>query len=619
MALSGSNPSGFQRRLTRLIFPLGSVDAPAPLRAIERRYARFMPLAILLGLLASVFEGLGIGMLAPLLTIMLDHGDAASYPGLLRKLVGFATQGTPLRPLAALSVMVLCLVLAKATIQVINARLMAWVEGNAGRDIRDGLAEKTLHLDYDFFLKNDASRLITIVDTDSWKATDAVRAIFQIAVSAATVIVFAAFLIIADWRLFAMVCAGGALVRVVQGRVSRHLMRLSRTVVSSNHALGERMIQIIRAIRVIRIFGQERQELDAFRVSSEHVRCSMLDSDRKAALSMPMIEVILSSVIVGVLLTADQLQIGLPMIIAFLVLLYRLQSPLLAISHASLRLATLRGSVDEIEWLLAADERAPRSDVTVSDRLPFDQPLRFEAVSYDYDPRSQASCAADAISFTIAPRAIVALVGRSGAGKSTIVNLLCRLIEPTGGRIMLGDVDITQTDAGSWRSHLAIAGQDLEMVAGSVAANIAYGVPDIARDAIEEAARLADAHEFIALLPDGYDTMLGALGFGLSGGQRQRIGLARALIRRPEILILDEATSAIDGISERTIMRLLDEHRLFGRAIVISHRVETLRICTTGIEIADGRVVFEGPVHDMAWFRAAEAATRTTVQVEVQG
>ena len=597
--------SKLSERLIRLLFPLGSVNAPAPMQVIVRRYASYTPVIVLLGIAASAFEGLGIGMLAPLLAMMLNDTDVGLYPWALQMLVNFVKSSTTMQPLMTLSVVVFSLVLCKSIIQALNGCLMARVEGNAGRDIRNALAEKALQLNYEFFMHNDANCLVTIVDTDSWKTTDAIRAIFTIAVSVSTAAVFASLLLFADWRLFAIVCTGGALIRAFQAKVSRHLSSLGQVVVSANHVLGEHMIQVIRSIRVIQIFGQELNEFAAFRSSSERVRTSMLNSDQISVLYVPIIEIVLSLVILGVLLVANQLQIGLPTIVAFLVLLYRIQSPLLIISQSSLRLAELQGSIDKVEWLLAADGLAANSPSQAEMTLELDQPLCFENVSYSYGEQSPKKFGVDKISFEIAPHSMVALIGRSGAGKSTVVNLLCRLVEPDAGRIMLGEVDITREDIRSWRSHLAVAGQDLELIAGTAAANIAYGMPGASKEAIEEAARVADAHDFITSLPQGYDTMLGALGFSLSGGQRQRIGLARALIRQPEILILDEATSAVDGISERTIIHLLSEHRLFGRAIVISHRLETLRACTTAIELAHGKVVFQGPFHESAWFKMA--------------
>ena len=593
-----------------LLFPLGSSASPGParalgpLRAIERRYAPYLPLAVLLGLLATGLEGAGIGLLVPLMTVMLS-GDAGggAYPRLVKEAVDFATGLAPHHPLIALCAVVLLLVLCKAAVQIMNAALMSHVVGDAGRDIRDSLARKMLHLEYGFFLKHDTARLITIIDTDSWKTTEAVRVIFGIGVGAAAVVMFGVFLLLAEWRLALMVAVGVAAGRLIHWLLARRLRRLGRAVTFTNRHLGEEMIQIVRAIRVIHLFGQEDREQARFVRASEEVRQSMLTADLWSAVSMLLIEVILSALILLVLIVAYGAGISLPATAAFLVLLYRMQGPLVGTSHALLHLSTLRGSIEEVEWLLGMPDASERAQARLNTSIApdFDQPIRFHDVGFAYYRGGIAIPAVRDLSFELPAKSITALVGRSGAGKSTVVNLLCKLVEPTSGSILIGDIDLATIDAGAWRRNIAVAGQDIDLTSTTVAQNIAYGVPGATAADIEQAARAADAHDFIMKLPNGYATHLGALGFGLSGGQRQRIGLARALLRRPEILILDEATSAVDGISERSILMLLQQNQGFGRVIVISHRPATLSLCDQGIVLENGRLKEIGDFANLAW------------------
>jgi len=266
-----------------------------------------------------------------------------------------------------------------------------------------------------------------------------------------------------------------------------------------------------------------------------------------------------------------------------------------AVGRAWLEIASLWASVQEVEWLLDPEGKPqPPSGVLPVSKIA--KGIRFSGVSFQYANRPSTSPAIMDADFEVRANVATALLGRSGAGKSTIVNLLCRLIEPTAGQILIDGVDLSQIDPGPWRKDVAIAGQDIDLVDGTVAENIAYGAPDATMAEIMEAARRADAHGFVSALSQGYDTMVGNRGLGLSGGQRQRIGIARALIRHPQILILDEATNAVDAGSEAAIMSLLEHHDRPMTIIVISHRESTLALCEDAVVLELGRVVEWGPV-----------------------
>jgi subfamily B ATP-binding cassette protein MsbA len=197
---------------------------------------------------------------------------------------------------------------------------------------------------------------------------------------------------------------------------------------------------------------------------------------------------------------------------------------------------------------------------------------------------------------------VIALLGRSGSGKSTIVNLICGLLVPDKGRIFVHSLDLSALDPHEWRQKIGLAGQDIDLVDGTIADNIAYGARSVSMEEIQAAAKLVDADRFIDQLPLKYETEVGSRGEKLSGGQRQRIGLARALIRRPALLVLDEATNSIDGLSEDEIIKVLDNRDYFGTAIVISHRRKTLGACDYGIVMEDGKVTAQGPLNALLYY-----------------
>ena len=591
--------------IARRFFRLESRDSRGPLAAIIGGYGGYLPLIAVLGLVASLLESLGIGLLIPLLTLLTAGPEPAGMPAPVHQVLAVVRSYPAGTQVSAIGIAVLSLVIVRGLVQTGNVTLMSWVNGRIGRDMRNALSSRILNVEYDFFLKHDGTRLVQIISTDSWLVSEAIYAMLSILPAVLGLFVFGAFLAWLDWRLFLLVLAGTGIIRGLLYLVEKRLKRLSFEVTESNQALGTRMYGLVAAMRVIRIFGQQEREQARFARMTERVRQAMFVSQRTAASIAPGVDVLTSVLFVIVILAGYRLGLTIPTIAAFLVMLSRSQPHARTISEGRIRIAAVRGSIDEVEWLLNQAER-PRL-AGRSEAVPASQPIRFQGVSYAYPDGNSAVRGA---SFVIRPGVATALIGRSGSGKTTLVNLLCKLIEPQAGQILVGNVPLAAVAGEAWRERIAIAGQDIELVEGTIAENIAYGHPAASQAAIAEAAKAAGAHRFIEELPRGYGTSVGQLGARLSGGQRQRIGLARALLREPDLLILDEATSAVDAITEQEFMQLLAEHRHFGTALVISHRQSTLAACQDGVVIDDGEILEAGPLHTLEYYRtmAGEAA-----------
>jgi ATP-binding cassette, subfamily B, bacterial MsbA len=228
------------------------------------------------------------------------------------------------------------------------------------------------------------------------------------------------------------------------------------------------------------------------------------------------------------------------------------------------------------------------------------QGIRFDDVTFTYSGSDQRAVVLHSAAFEIRSGRSTALIGRSGAGKTTIVNLLCRFVEPDTGRILVDGSPLDQIDPSQWRRHIALASQELELVDGTIFDNIIYGQDAASAGDAERAARLAEAHEFIEHLPQGYKTVVGYRGVNLSAGQRQRIALARALVRDPDILILDEATNAVDGLSEAAIVETLKSRAGRRTTIVISHHHSTISFCDDVVILSGGRVKKQAPFAALA-------------------
>ena len=570
------------------------------LTGIGRRYAWSMPIVAVTGLLAGLLEGVGIGLLIPMVASLLAAGNASS--GGVIALLGRFGEGLGHRErLFLIGGAMIALLLVKNAVQVFSRIFIAYIDGRASNDVRLALVDRLLSVGYSFHLSQDPIRFINIVATESWRASEAMRAGFSRVVSLATILVFAVMLVLVSWQLTLFVAAGAVIVRLVQAGLTRKLGALSELSSLGNQVLAERMVAVVDRIRVIRLFKWQATERQRFATASDHVRRVMLAQERVSSTVSPVLEVLHAMLFIGILLAAVLYGYSLPVLAAFLVLLNRLQPHLRALEAASTDLESAAANVAEVEWLLDPRGKPPAptgetSFAGLSDRI------EFRNVSFAYPTRTEAAALTD-VSFSIPAGKATALMGRSGSGKSTIINLLCRLVDPAGGCILVDGTDLTEIDPASWLDHIGIAGQDIDLVDGTIADNITFGRSDLSEADIVEAARAADAHDFITALPQGYQTDVGDGGSSLSGGQRQRIAIARAFARKPSILILDEATNAVDGISEAAILGLLRQVRGDMTVIVISHRHSTIAQCDHAVSLSNGRVVEESPLAESQSYR----------------
>lgn len=577
----------------------------SPMLPFLRNLGRFLPLIAILGLLASLLEGAGLGLFIPLLALLLSGSGAAALPPPIAAVAAMFDGHDPQTRAAMLAGAIFGLILLKGVVEAANDSLAAYLEGRIGSDIRHAVADKLLRLDYPFFLRTDSNRLSHIVATDCWFVQDAAHFLLNLIPAVAALLVFAGLLAWLNFKLFVIVLVGGAAVQATLRLLERRQTLLGQEFTARNQRLWERLLTLVQAPRVIRLFGQQDREGQRTSDAIEQLRHNVVASQTARAIAHPAMDALMALLFLVVLIAGWRSGMSVPAITVFLLLLTRAQPHARTIATARFSLARLRGSLAEVDWLLS--QPSPRTEAHLRGQVSIDRDIVFQNVSYAYPDGSRVI---DALSTTIPAGATVALLGESGSGKTTLVNLLCRLLEPQSGEIRLGDEPVGRFEAGAWRSRIALAGQDSELVTGSVFENIAYGRADASQADVAEAVRAAGAEEFIASLPQGYETPVGPNGFSLSGGQRQRIGLARALLARPDLLILDEATNAVDAATEEQIMKRIVEGRFFRSAIVISHRKLTLARCSHGIVLDRGRATAAGPLADLPYFRAMAGEPR---------
>ena len=571
---------------------------------ISRRYAWSVPIVTILGVIVTGLESVGIGLLIPLLgTLMPSNGEPLDL-GPLRYVLDYAGQFDPDRRVVILAATIFVCVVLRTLTQSCNDLLVAWVDGKTSHDIRLALSERLLHVGHSFYLEEEEARLINIISSESWNSAQAIRTVYGALIDAVAAVFFAVVLLAMDWRLALCAIVGACLIRLIQGLPTRRLRGLGELSRSANQRLADRMLSLVYSMRVIRVFAQEAREQQRFATASETVRTRGMDIDFVGARLSPLLEIAHAALFIGILVGAYFQRIDLPSLIVFLLLLYRAQPHLRNLEDARTYLAHSDAGMRDVEWLLSPEGKPVRP----SGPVPIEHlagPIDFNDVTFAYSSAETGTPALRGVTFAFQPGRSTALIGHSGSGKTTIVNMLCRFIEPDSGSITIGGIDLRKLDAEQWQRRVTLAGQDLDLIDGTIADNISFGVPGASQESIEAAARLADADGFIQALPRGYRTRVGSRGISLSGGQRQRIGVARALLPDPDLLILDEATSEVDAISESAVVALIKEGRRGRTTIVISHRASTLASCDDAIVIEDGRVVETGRLAEIQGFRGS--------------
>lgn len=350
------------------------------------------------------------------------------------------------------------------------------------------------------------------------------------------------------------------------------------------------MLMSLQGMRAIRAYGRERAQHAAFLKSSAEARQSLTRMERLSAAISPATEIGYLAIICLIVGSASMLHVDFHATLTIVALLYRLQPHLQEFESNSLFLAQSAPQLRSVRRMIDPEGKSFPDPGTI--RMPDEyERIAFRNVAFSYDGKQALSD----VSFDIPRGRTTALVGASGSGKTTIVNLLLRLYAPESGRIMLDGTEIGNIRRDEWLRALAVAGQDIDLVEGTVRDNVLMARPDADQAALAEAYWLSGLAEMLASLEYGDRNWIGQQGLNLSGGERQRVGLARAILRDPDILILDEATSALDAALEARIRGAL-EQRFVGRTIlIITHRLETVRHVDHVIRMGEGKILAQGP------------------------
>jgi len=540
-----------------------------------RPYGSWLVAGGLLALVVSAMDGLAAWLVKPAMDGIFIRRDVA----LLR----------------VFPLLVLALYVVKGAGRYGQSYLMAAVGERVIAAIRRDLYAHIQAMPLAFFHGRHSADLMARVVVDAGRLARLSSEVLVMAFrQAATVVALVAVMASQEPRLTLVALVAFPLVGVTVRAMGRRLYRINHRTQEQIAALTTLLQEAFSGIKIVKAFGREAHEQARFDRINRRLLDLSLKDHRVAELAEPLMEILAAIGVMGILwyggyrVIAGQMTPG--ALFAFVTATLMLYGPVRKLSRIANLYQQTIPSADRIFEVLAL--RPAVADAPHARVLPaFRDRIEFDHVWFQYE---DGEMVLKDICLTVPRGEVVAFVGMSGAGKSTLTDLLPRFHDVTRGRILVDGIDVRELTQASLRQHIAIVTQETFLFDDTIAANIAYGKPEATPEEIERAARAAYAHEFIAALPEGYATVVGERGVKLSGGQRQRIALARAFLKDPAILILDEATSELDAESEFIVQRAIADLTRGRTVFLIAHRLSTVRLAHRIAVFHEGRIVEVG-------------------------
>jgi len=562
-------------------------------RQIWRLTAPRRRTAIVIILLGLVTAALDAGSLLLFIPLLQSLGAASAKPSMLERTF-HALLGDV--PHAYATLLLVLLLLATIGLKNIFSLTGHWatrrVHGQTIHRLRMRIFQQTLSSGMDYRPEGSRADILTAMSGHCWEAASALVLTFRLIVNLCTVFVFVSVMSLISFKLVIVSTASLILCAMVIRKATKAASRTGNAVVQENKLFVQRMLENMQSLQLIRAFGREDYETKRFAAASRTITRRLLKLELLWALPGPISEVCIALLIGALIVAAQSAGIGIAAVAAFLSLLYRMQGPMKELTQARVSIEGLGGTVRDVADYLDTSSR-PFLPEGSTIPAPLSDRIEIRDLSFRYGP--DEPWVLRNLSFDIPVGKTTAIVGRSGAGKTSLLHLLYRFYDPVEGAILADGTPISDFMLSTWRQRLALMSQQVQLFDDTIAMNIGYGDLTASEAGIRRAAEIAHAHEFIQSLPQGYQTIVGDQGLRLSGGQRQRVALARTILRNPDILMLDEATNSLDVEAEHAFQIALERYAHKRTVIVIAHRLATVQRADQVVVLDQGRLVEAGP------------------------
>jgi len=561
-------------------------------------------LVLFSSLITAVFETLSVASIFPFMAIVMDPSILSKYHWIdyLLKTLNIKTENGAIIGAGVLTITVLAIGnLITATNLWIQTHYLAL----ARRELSFELFSGYMYSPYAFHLNRDASSLNRVINGDVESALGGFLAsLLGVISKGLSGIVLISLIVIVDPIVaFGAILVLGCGYLLVYKIIRKKQILLGAKMVDASLSVGRTTLEGLHGIKELRVLGRESASINEYKKSFSVLTLTQASNQLAAASPRYVIEVLAFAGIIAVTLTfvlKGEGTSSIPSLALYALAGNRLVPIFQQFFAAAVTIKYHTRAVESLDLdLTYLRSRGVRSESNHNDKFTFDKEIKLTDLSFKYPGADQPSL--NKISLSILRNQSVGLVGRTGSGKTTLVDLILGLFPPSQGLISIDGIRLDESNDRNWRKCVGYVPQNVFLTNASIFNNIAFGVPEhlIDKSSVFHAAKMAQAEEFINKLPEGYDTVVGERGIKLSGGQRQRLGIARALYHNPRVLVFDEATSALDGLTEDAVMEAIKTLSAERTIILIAHRLRTVQACDRIIMLEDGSIVADGNYDDL--------------------
>lgn len=560
------------------------------------RFPVFLTITFSLG--AAVFEGFSIGMLIPFLQTLSDDGNTfrTGVQWVDTHLLG--SEASTISRMYRICGLILLSTVLRSTLSYFAGVYAIISRSRIVQDLRQRIGSQLTSVALAFYATTRSGEIVNSVTNEVSRTAGALTALFGFVTQGSLMLMYVSLMIWISWELSLLALTAFLLLSLALKIVIGRVRSGGQAITSANASFTDRMAEFLAGVRTVMAYNMQDTEEKRLHEAAARSSDAVIQTNRQSKLIQPISQAVISSILILLVVYAVQHFVltgamSMAFLLTFLFALFRMMPNIHAINNQRGVWAENGAALSNVADLLRSSDK-PYLDEGTRPAHPLKEAIVFDRVSFAYQPPNTIL---KDVNLRIEQGKTTALIGASGAGKSTLADLIPRFYDPIEGRILYDGTDLRDFDLHSLRDRIAIVSQSAHIFNDTVRANIAYGAQDVTENQICQAAQQANALSFIEDMEDGLDTILGEDGTRVSGGQRQRIAIARAILQDPDILILDEATSDLDSISEKLVQSSLEKLMQGRTVIAIAHRLSTIQNADWVVVLENGEIAEQGPYH----------------------